>query len=134
MRFVTDALEENLPQALLFVEEQLDSYGCSKQTVNKIQIAVEEIFINVAQYAYGLDKGIVIIDMDYIKENSSVKITFTDSGRQYNPLLRKDPDVTLGANERKVGGLGIFMVKNSVDNVEYEYKNGHNCLTLTSEI
>lgn len=63
-----------------------------------------------------------------------ISITFSDSGKPYNPLEKPDPDVTLSAEERSIGGLGIFMVKKSMDDMRYEYKDGQNILTITKRL
>ena len=124
-----DALTENLDRVLEFVEEQLEQYDCPNKTVIQIKIAVEELFVNIAHYAYGEETGYAIIQTE--TEAGKIKITFIDSGMHYNPLEKKDPDVTLSAEKRQIGGLGIYMVKKSMDSVEYEYVDEKNCLTIT---
>ena len=95
-----------------------------------IDIAVEELFVNIASYAYEHGKGVAVVQVSVHEEPLSVEITFIDNGKQYDPLAKADPDTTLSAKERKKGGLGIFMVKKSMDNVSYEYKDGKNILTV----
>ncbi|MBQ1526224.1 MAG: ATP-binding protein [Lachnospiraceae bacterium] len=126
----TKARREQLESVLMFLEEELSSIR--HNTKNKIQlfIAVEELFVNIASYAYYPAEGDAEIDIDTDNENNFVYITFIDSGKPYNPLEREDPDVTLSAKERKIGGLGIYMVKKSMDDMSYEYKNGCNILKI----
>ena len=126
----TKARREQLESVLMFLEEELSSI--KHNTKNKIQlfIAVEELFVNIASYAYYPAEGDAEIDIDTDNENNIVYITFIDSGKPYNPLEREDPDVTLSAKERKIGGLGIYMVKKSMDDMSYEYKNGCNILKI----
>ncbi|MBQ7186217.1 MAG: ATP-binding protein [Ruminococcus sp.] len=132
--FETTALKDNLPEVLTFVEEQLTALGCSKKIIMQIDIAVEEIFVNIASYAYDPQIGPAVIRTEITEEPLSVIISFVDSGRPYDPLARPDPDVHLPASERRIGGLGIFMVKKSMDDVSYEYKDGQNILTIKKQI
>ena len=131
---VVCAAVEELNTVLEFVQEQLDRYECGIKEAMRIQIAVEEIFVNIANYAYEGETGTAKIQVTYIEDISSIRITMIDSGKQYNPLLKEDPDITLSAEERPIGGLGIFMVKKTMDKVDYEYKDGQNCLTITTTI
>lgn len=126
-----EALVENLDQALRFVDEQLEAADCPLKTQMKIDIAVEELFVNVAHYAYAPSTGSVVLGVDIPEDNSRVSITFADSGVPYDPLAKEDPDVSLPAAERQIGGLGIFMVKRTMDDMKYEYRDGKNILTIT---
>ena len=125
---VIDAELQNLSDLLAFVNACLDENGCPKELKNEIKIAVEEIFVNIASYAYKPDKGSVTITIHLWTDG--ITLEFEDSGAAYNPLEKDDPDVSLSAKERQLGGLGIFMVKNIMDHVEYTYKNGKNILTI----
>ena len=100
----------------------------------QIDIAVEELFVNIAHYAYGDGTGTVQIQIEITAAPLSAVITFSDSGVPYDPLKRTDPDVTLSAEERTVGGLGIYMVKKSMDSIDYEYKDGKNILRIKKEL
>jgi anti-sigma regulatory factor (Ser/Thr protein kinase) len=93
-------------------------------------VAAEEIFVNVASYAYTSGIGSVAIEVNFEEKPKAVAIRFIDSGIPYNPLEKEDPDVTLPAEKRGIGGLGVFMVKKSMDEVTYEYKDGKNHLTI----
>ena len=97
-------------------------------------ISIEEIFVNIASYAYAPGTGSMTMSMDVREDAREVVITFTDRGIPYDPLQREDPDVTLSAEERQIGGLGIFMVKQSMDDLQYQYRNGQNILTLKRDI
>lgn len=127
---VIEALTDNLGQVLAFVDERLEQYDCPMKIMMQIDIAVEEIFVNIANYAYEQDTGKATIQVKVSEDPLSVAITFIDQGVPYDPLAKADPDITLSAEERQIGGLGIFMVKKSMDDVIYEYKDGSNILTI----
>ena len=118
-----------LDNVLSFADAILEELGCSVKAQMQIDIAIEEIFVNIAHYAYPESEGDAVI---YVEpgEGPSVTITFEDEGIQYDPLKNEDPDITLSAEDRPIGGLGIFMVKKSMDEVSYEYKDGKNRLTI----
>lgn len=125
---------ENLQQVLDFVNEHLERADCPLKSQVQLDIAVEEIFVNIAHYAYQNTVGDASIFLEVEKEPVTVNITFMDSGIPYDPLARQDPDVTLSAEERDIGGLGIYMVKKSMDDVSYEYKDGKNVLKIQKRI
>ena len=125
-----EALTDNLSKVQAFVDEQLEEAGCPIKIQMQIDIAVEERFINIAHYAYSTETGKATVRIEILPDPPSVDITFIDKGIPYDPLAKSDPDVTLSAEERKIGGLGIFMVKKSMDDVKYQYLDGHNILTL----
>lgn len=131
---VIEAERKNLIQVQAFIDEQLEAVGCPMLMQTAIDIAVEELFVNIASYAYGPEIGIAVVQVSVYEEPLSVEITFIDNGKQYDPLAKPDPDTTLSVKERKKGGLGIFMVKKSMDNVNYEYKNGKNILTIKKNL
>ena len=131
---VIEADRMNLPQVQAFIDEQLEAVDCPMLTQTTIDIAVEELFVNIASYAYDSETGIVVVQVTVHEDPLSVEITFIDNGIQYDPLAKDDPDTTLSANQRQIGGLGIFMVKNSMDNVSYEYKDGKNILTIKKNL
>ena len=118
-----------LDNVLSFADAILEELGCSVKAQMQIEIAIEEIFVNIAHYAYPEAEGEAVISVDS-GEGPSVTITFEDEGIQYDPLKNEDPDITLSAEDRPIGGLGIFMVKKSMDEVSYEYKDGKNRLTI----
>ena len=125
-----EANVENLPKVLAFVDDQLEMAECPMKAKIQIDIAVEEIFVNIAHYAYAPGTGDALIRVRISDEPAKVLIDFEDSGIPYNPLEKADPDVTLNVQEREIGGLGIFMVKKIVDEIRYEYADGKNRLTL----
>ena len=125
-----EANVENLPKVLTFVDDQLEMAECPMKAKIQIDIAVEEIFVNIAHYAYAPGTGDALIRVRISEEPAKVLIDFEDSGIPYNPLEKADPDVTLNVQEREIGGLGIFMVKKIVDEIRYEYADGKNRLTL----
>ncbi len=127
---VIEALTDNLTELLAFVDEQLEAADCPVKTQMQIDIAAEEIFVNIANYAYKPRIGTVKVLVEVTEDPSAAEITFIDSGIPYDPLEKADPDVTLSADERQIGGLGIFMVKKTMDDVKYEYLDGHNVLML----
>ena len=118
-----------------FIDEQLEEVDCPLMTQTVIDIAVEELFVNIASYAYDSGIGMAVVQVTVHEDPLSVEITFIDNGRQYDPLAKADPDTTISsAKQRKKGGLGIFMVKKSMDNVNYEYKDGKNILTIKKNL
>ncbi len=129
-----DASIETLNQVLNFIDSQLESFSCAPKAMMQIDVAVEELFVNIANYAYKPGTGTATIRIELNEQMRIVTITFIDSGIPYNPLDKEDPDVTLSAEERKIGGLGIFMVKKSMDNMEYSYQNGKNILAIRKAI
>ena len=130
MKIEVKAVDESLQAVNEFVHSGLPE-NCPKMILNQIDLAVEEIFVNIAHYAYE-ETGVAAIDCEYA--DSVLKISFSDSGRPFNPLLRPDPDLTLSAQERKIGGLGIYLTKKFMDDVFYAYENGQNILTFTKKI
>lgn len=131
---VLDAKVENLDKVLAFVDSFLSETNCSPKAQMQIDVAVEELFVNIANYAYAPGVGLATIRMDISNDPGQVAITFVDSGVPYNPLAKADPDVTLSAAERQIGGLGIFMVKKSMDHMEYAFKDGQNILTIWKKL
>ncbi len=125
-----DAKRENLEEVLAFVDKELEIANCSMKTQMKIDVAVEEIFVNIANYAYAPETGSALIRIETQYDANRVEITFHDWGMPYDPLAKPDPDITLSAAERQIGGLGIFMVKKSMDDMKYSYVDGQNVLTI----
>lgn len=129
-----EAKTENLDKVLSFVDEHLEEQECPMKTQMQIDIAVEELFVNIAHYAYHPEVGPVTIRVEVQQEPLAVTVTFIDHGVPYDPLAKEDPDITLSAEERQIGGLGIFMVKKSMDDIAYEYKDGQNILYIKKKI
>ena len=128
------AKTEALLDVLGFVEEQLESYECPMKIQTAICVAIEEVFVNVAHYAYGGKEGDVTFAIDFEEETRNVTIQMTDKGVAFDPLKKPDPDITLSAEEREIGGLGIFITKKTMDLVTYAYENGENILTMRKKI
>ncbi len=119
-----------LRTVISFIDEQLEAVGCPMKTQLQIELAVEEIFVNIASYAYAPGTGTVQIKTVISGEPPVAEITFIDHGVRYDPLSRDDPNVKLPPSERKIGGLGIFLTKKNMDNVSYEYRDGCNILVM----
>ena len=131
---VIEAANENLPKVMVFIDEQLEAAGCPMRTQMQIDVAVEELFVNISNYAYDTSEGKVTVQVSVLEEPLRVEITFIDNGKQYDPLSKPDPDITLHATKRNIGGLGIFMVKKNMDYVCYEYKDGKNILLIKKNL
>ena len=131
---IVEAKLDNLAQVLQFVDSRLEEEDCPIGLQMKIDVAVEELFVNVASYAYAPGSGDVTIRVETRKNPRSIAVTFADRGMPYDPLAKEDPDITLSAEERKIGGLGIYMVKQAVDDIRYEYKYGQNILTIEKNL
>ena len=129
-----EAVAENLAQVQAFVDERLEKAGCPMKAQMEIDVAVEEIFVNIASYAYAPDTGKAVVRVEVSEDPVGVTITFLDHGIPYDPLAREDPNVSLPASERDVGGLGVFMTKQLMDDMSYEYKDGRNILTLKKKL
>ena len=129
-RLSVKATVESLDEVQSFVDQVLEEIGCSMKAQMQIDIAVEELFVNIAHYAYPEGEGDAAVEIETDADKSCVKITFEDRGIPFDPLAHEDPNVTGSAEERSVGGLGIFMVKKSMDDMSYEYKDGKNLLTI----
>ncbi|MBP3241795.1 MAG: ATP-binding protein [Oribacterium sp.] len=133
-----DAEIEELERVLDFISEYISELGCSMALEMKINVACEEIFVNIAHYAYKKispelhGKACISLSLDETGEN--IQIMFRDKGIAYNPLEKSDPDVSLSAEERDIGGLGIFMVKKSMDSVLYERDGDENVLVLVKNL
>lgn len=145
------AVVENLAQVIENVDEQLEAENCPMRIKMQVDIAVEELFVNIANYAYTPDTGDADIlietlntcpipeeyraDMTEEDVNGKwLRITLSDAGTPFDPLQKDDPDISLSAQERRIGGLGIFMVKKSMDHMYYEYKDGKNHISIIKKL
>lgn len=134
-RFVSRVFDADLNafnDVISFVETTLDDFGVAMPIVTQMNILIEELFTNVAKFSYPDSKGYCRIDI-YLKDND-LYFKVIDSGVPFNPLLKDDPDISLGADERDIGGLGILMVKKLTNDVMYEYINNCNVLTLLKKL
>ena len=123
--------DKNMDRVNDFIHSCLPS-ECTPVVLNKIDLAVEEIFVNIAHYAYNPEVGEAWISASFA--DNVLTVIFKDNGKEFNPIAREDPDITLSAEEREIGGLGIFLTKKFMDSVDYEYKDGHNILTIRKNI
>ena len=128
------AAVENLEAVTAFVDRCLEEIGCSPRAQMQIDVAVDELFSNIAYYAYPNGSGSATLRVEVAEDPSFAILTFIDSGVPYDPLARPDPDTTLSAEERKIGGLGIYMVKKSMDEVSYAYEDGKNVLRIRKKL
>lgn len=125
---------KNLETVTAFVDECLEQIDCPLRIQTQLDIAVDELFSNIAYYAYQPGTGTVTVRLEITEEPASVMLTFIDGGIPYDPLSHADPDTTLSAQERQIGGLGIFMVKKSMDAVSYQYTDGKNVLKIKKNL
>ena len=123
-----EAKLECLPRTKSFVAAGLEAMDCPEETRKQLLIVVDEIFANIANYAYVGAEGNITVRLKAGEEPRSVVLTFLDNGVPFDPLTTDAPDTSLKARERKIGGLGIFMVRKLMDEVTYEYANGMNIL------
>lgn len=129
-----EALTENIDVVTDFVNEQLEELECPMKIQTQLDIAVDELFSNIAHYAYNPETGPATVQVEVTENPLSVIITFIDQGVPYDPLAKSDPDTTLSAEDRQIGGLGIYMVKKTMDDISYEYKEGKNILTIKKNL
>lgn len=127
-----EAKIENLYPLLDSIDQTIRSYSVDEELLATLHICIEEVFVNVVSYAYGEQVGLVEVETEV--NDGWLSITFRDEGIPYNPLEREDPDLDLALEERPIGGLGIYMIRNMMDSVQYEYKEGRNNLCIRKEI
>ena len=125
---------EALSDVLGFVDRVLESYECPMKIQTAICVAIEEVFVNVAHYAYGDGEGDMTLGIGFDEESRNITFRMSDKGTPFDPLKKPDPDITLSAEEREIGGLGIFITKKTMDTVSYAYENGENILTMIKKI
>ena len=128
------AEESALADVLEFVESELERVQCPIKTATAVCVAIEEVFINIARYAYGGETGEVKLTFRFDAAARISAFELEDKGVPFDPLRRVDPDITLSAEERQIGGLGIFIAKKTMDTLSYRYENGKNILTMTKKI
>lgn len=125
-----DATIDNIGVVTDFVDEFLEEADCPMKAKMQLDIAIDELFGNIAHYAYREETGNATVRVEMLEAPKAVCVTFIDSGIPYNPLEKPDPDVTLSAEDRAIGGLGIFMVKKNMDDMQYDYCDGQNRLRI----
>ena len=129
-KITVEAKIENLQQVTDFATEKLEARDCPIKASMQLELVIEEIFVNIASYAYESATGDATFCIDFAEDPGAVSLTFIDNGKPYNPLEKSDPDITLDANERDIGGLGIFLVKKNVDEIFYERTDDKNILRM----
>ena len=131
-----DATTENLAKVFSFLQDAFDNLEISPATKRSIKLCVEEIYMNICNYAYKPDTGPAKISFDFVDKVDSTRIviSLTDSGKPYDPLKHEDPDLEVKLEDAPIGGLGIYLVKTTMDNVEYEQKDGKNVLTMEKQL
>lgn len=129
-KITVEATVDNLQQIIDFATERLEARDCPIKASMQLELVIEEIFVNIASYAYESATGDATFCMDFAQNPDAVFLTFIDGGKPYNPLEKIDPDITLDVNEREIGGLGIFLVKKNVDEIFYERTDNKNILRM----
>ena len=129
-----DAVLENIPSVTAFIDGQLEALDCSMKAQMQIDVAIDELFSNIARYAYPDGPGKVTVGIEFDEENRMCSVVFSDEGIPFDPLAQQAPDTSLPLMDRPVGGLGIFLVKKTMDAVEYRHENGRNILTIRKRI
>lgn len=129
-----EARIDNIPQVLAFVDKHLMAHGCSDELKLNIDVAVEEWFTNISNYAYQPETGMATIRVEMEENPPTIDITFIDGGKQFDPLAKSDPDKEQLAEDLPIGGLGIYMIKNSMDEMSYRYENGKNIVSIKKKL
>ena len=126
---------DELPNVITFVESELEKNEFDTKIIMQFNLVVEELFVNIANYAYKEDEnGKCKISIEYNQEKQEVKLSFEDNGIKFNPLERENPNTNIPVEDMKIGGLGIYIVKKSMDNIEYKYENNKNILILRKNV
>ena len=129
-----EARQENVRELTAMVVGELEKLDCPMKAQMQIELAIDEIFTNIVSYAYVPGTGDATVRFDFDEASGMVTLSFADRGVPYDPLKKEDPDVSLPASQREIGGLGIFLVKKNMDDMRYEYRDGQNLLTLYKKI
>ncbi|MBQ1492634.1 MAG: SpoIIE family protein phosphatase, partial [Blautia sp.] len=132
--FVMPATKDSIMELTAKVDEQLEALDCSIKSQTQLDVAIDEIYANIASYAYPEGGGQVTVRFSFDEESRAASLTFIDQGIPFNPLLQAEPDLTLAAEERAVGGLGIYLVMKTMDEMDYRYEDGKNILTIKKKI
>lgn len=125
-----EAAIANIPAVTDFVNALLEELDCPMKAQLQIDVAIDELFSNIAQYAYAPGTGPATVRVETEEDPPAVILTFIDRGMPYDPLAAEDPDITAPAEERSIGGLGVYLVKKTMDDVRYEYRDGQNILRI----
>ena len=124
------ATVENLQDVIDFATENLEERDCPMKFIMQTELVIEEVFVNIANYAYQPEIGAATFCIEFEENPSAAIMTFIDEGKPYNPLENEEPDTTLAIEDRDIGGLGIFLVKKNVDEISYSYEGGKNILRM----
>lgn len=125
---------ENISRVTEFADEFLEELDCPLKSRMQLDIAIDELFGNIARYAYEGKEGEATVRLVWCEKDGTVELSFIDRGIPFDPLKQEEPDITLSAEERAIGGLGIHMVRKNMDGMEYEYEQGQNRLTIRKKI
>ena len=129
-----DAVLENIPSVTAFIDGQLEALDCSMKAQMQIDVAIDELFSNIARYAYPDGPGKATVGIEFDEENRMCSVVFSDEGIPFDPLAQQAPDTSLPLMDRPVGGLGIFLVKKTMDAMEYERRGDRNVLVIRKKI
>lgn len=129
-RITVAAIVENLQDVIDFATENLEERECPMKFIMQTELVIEEVFVNIANYAYHPEIGAATFCIEFEENPSAMLMTFIDEGKPYNPLENEEPDTTLPVEKRDIGGLGIFLVKKNVDEISYSYEDGKNILRM----
>ncbi len=129
------------PANIELVEDMIDpiisslrEIGVEHKKIYQVNLALEEILVNIAKYAYPDDKGIIDISYEIGDDNKQLKVVIKDKGIEFNPLEKEDPDLEASVENRKIGGLGIYIVKNIMDDIKYHRSNNENVLEIIKKL
>ncbi len=131
---IVPAERDQLDNVLDFLHEELELVDCPMKVLFQIDLAVEEIFVNIASYAYHPEIGQAEVRCEVTEDPLGVTIQFLDGGKPYDPLAREDADTSEEATLAREGGLGILLVKKTMDDVKYSYEGGKNILTIQKNL
>ncbi|MBR2824041.1 MAG: ATP-binding protein [Clostridia bacterium] len=125
---------DNIPKVTAFIDGELEALECSVKAQMQIDVAIDELFGNIARYAYGDEEGDATVSFDFDADTRTALITFADWGKPFDPTAAAAPDISTPAAERRIGGLGIFLVRKTMDDMRYAYRDGKNILTVRKKI
>lgn len=125
-----EAKTENIPRVTDLINAELEALGCPMKVQLQLDVAIDELLSNIAFYAYAPGSGRATVRLEAEDAPRAVTLTFLDSGTPFDPLAASDPDIQLPAGERRIGGLGIFLVRKTMDAIRYEYRDGQNVLSI----
>lgn len=129
-----EAVLTNIPEVTAFIDAELEAVDCGIKTQMQLDVAIDELFTNISSYAYGTEVGVATVRFDFDEQTRMASVTFIDTGVPFDPTRRSDPDITLSAEERPIGGLGIYLVKKTMDDVSYRWEDGKNILTIRKKV